>query len=76
MDGVSKAFLGLLAAEGEEVEAEEADTMATMEQLVATNQALLEALGVSHPALQQVLSPLPPPPRSSPSCKPSASPPS
>lgn len=56
MDGVSKAFLGLLAAEGEEVEAEEADTMATMEQLVATNQALLEALGVSHPALQQVIS--------------------
>ena len=60
IDGVSRAFLGILARReareageaGEEVE--EATPHQEMEQLVAINQGLLQALGVSHPALQQV----------------------
>lgn len=63
IDGVSRAFLGILAREEareavEEAreEVKEATPHQEMEQLVAINQGLLQALGVSHPALQQVIS--------------------
>ena len=52
IDGVSKTFLSLLGRQGEEVEG--TSVHSEMEHLVAINQALLQALGVSHPALEQV----------------------
>jgi len=65
IDGISKSFLALLARqlaqekEEEETEEEEMPNLqSNMEELVAINQSLLEALDLSHPALQQVLSKL------------------
>ena len=64
IDGISKSFLALLARqlaeEKEEKEDEEEDEEelpslhSQMEELVSVNQSLLEALDLSHPALQQV----------------------
>ena len=64
IDGISKSFLALLARqlaqekEEEEEEEEQEEEMpslqAKMEELVSINQSLLEALHLSHPALQQV----------------------
>merc|ERR1711970_315298 len=65
IDGISKSFLALLArqlAEEQEEEEKEEEEMPSlrskMEELVAINQSLLEALDLSHPVLQQVLSKL------------------
>jgi len=73
IDGISKSFLALLARqlaqekeeqeeeeqEEEEKEEEEMPSLQSkMEELVAINQSLLEALDLSHPVLQQVLSKL------------------
>ena len=63
IDGISKSFLALLdrqlAQEKEEQEQEEGEEempslQTKMEELVSVNQSLLEALDLSHPALQQV----------------------
>ena len=63
IDGISKSFLALLARqlaqekeeeEEEEQEEEMPSLQAKMEELVSINQSLLEALHLSHPALQQV----------------------
>ena len=63
IDGISKSFLALLdrqlAQEKEEQEEEEGEEempslQTKMEELVSVNQSLLEALDLSHPALQQV----------------------
>ena len=65
IDGISKSFLALLdrqlAQEKEEQEQEEEEgeeempsLQTKMEELVSVNQSLLEALDLSHPALQQV----------------------
>ena len=62
IDGISKSFLALLARQlAEEKEEKEDDEEAEvpslhsqMEELVSVNQSLLEALDLSHPALQQV----------------------
>lgn len=61
IDGISKSFLALLARqlaqekEEEEEQEEEMPSLHTqMEELVSINQSLLEALHLSHPALQQV----------------------
>ena len=64
IDGISKSFLALLARqlaeekeekEDEEDEEEELPSLhSQMEELVSVNQSLLEALDLSHPALQQV----------------------
>ena len=65
IDGISKSFLALLARqlaeekeekedEEEEEEEEELPSLhSQMEELVSVNQSLLEALDLSHPALQQ-----------------------
>ena len=63
IDGISKSFLALLARqlaeekeekEDEEEEEEELPSLhSQMEELVSVNQSLLEALDLSHPALQQ-----------------------
>jgi len=69
IDGISKSFLALLdrqlAQEKEEQDEEEEEggeempsLQTKMEELVSVNQSLLEALDLSHPALQQVLSSL------------------
>jgi len=64
IDGISKSFLALLdrqlAQEKEEQEEEEGEEempslQTKMEELISVNQSLLEALDLSHPALQQVL---------------------
>ena len=63
IDGISKSFLALLdrqlAQEKEEQEEEEGEEempslQTKMEELISVNQSLLEALDLSHPALQQV----------------------
>ena len=63
IDGISKSFLALLARqlaeekeekEDEEEEEELPSLHSQMEELVSVNQSLLEALDLSHPALQQV----------------------
>ena len=65
IDGISKSFLALLdrqlAQEKEEQDEEEEEgeeempsLQTKMEELVSVNQSLLEALDLSHPALQQV----------------------
>ena len=62
IDGISKSFLALLARqlaeekeEKEDDEEEEVPSLhSQMEELVSVNQSLLEALDLSHPALQQV----------------------
>ena len=64
IDGISKSLLALLARqlaeekeekEDEEEEEEELPSLhSQMEELVSVNQSLLEALDLSHPALQQV----------------------
>ena len=63
IDGISKSFLALLARQlAEEKEEKEDDgeeeelpsLHSQMEELVSVNQSLLEALDLSHPALQQV----------------------
>ena len=65
IDGISKSFLALLARqlaeekeEKEDEEEEEEEELPSlhsqMEELVSVNQSLLEALDLSHPALQQV----------------------
>ena len=67
IDGISKSFLALLdrqlAQEKEEQEQEQEEEegeeempslQTKMEELVSVNQSLLEALDLSHPALQQV----------------------
>ena len=61
IDGISKSFLALLdrqlaqeKEEQEEGEEEMPSLQTKMEELVSVNQSLLEALDLSHPALQQV----------------------
>ena len=63
IDGISKSFLALLARqlaeekeekEDDEEEEELPSLHSQMEELVSVNQSLLEALDLSHPALQQV----------------------
>ena len=70
IDGISKSFLAILARqlaqekeeqeqeeeeeEGEGEEEEMPSLQTKMEELVSVNQSLLEALDLSHPALQQV----------------------
>ena len=66
IDGISKGFLALLARQlaqeqdqeqeqEQEQDQEEMPSLQTkMEELVSVNQSLLEALDLSHPALQQV----------------------
>ena len=64
IDGISKSFLALLARQLAEEKEEEEDNEeeeeevpslhSQMEELVSVNQSLLEALDLSHPALQQV----------------------